>query len=107
MWAAVILQAWRDLFETPTCLDGAKERQEAREEALRFLTDATGEWAESRDAICGLLGEDGDRLRDRALRQMALTPPLSMAAKGQRTAITFKRVKINRPGKLCRAMAAE
>ena len=77
MWCAVIRQAWRDVFEVPTAADGYAERVEARAEALSFLTDETGEWAEHRAFVCGLTGsaECPNRLRERALLQMILTPP--------------------------------
>ncbi|MBI1213783.1 MAG: hypothetical protein GC190_20170 [Alphaproteobacteria bacterium] len=74
MFAAAILQAWGDLFGVPVCLEGG-ERLVAREEARRFLTDESGPWKESRDTICGAIGEDGDTLRANALRQLTLTAP--------------------------------
>lgn len=66
--ASVILQACKDLF------DPSLEREE-RVEAFRFLTDKDGEWAESRQAWCLMVGRDQNRLRTRIIRALRLRSP--------------------------------
>jgi len=57
LWSSVIFHAVNDLFS-------ATDYQGARHEALSFLTDASGGWAESRNNACLLAGLDGDQLRE-------------------------------------------
>ena len=59
--AAVIAQAVRDLFVT--VIVGAPSEEAARREALAFLTDETGAWAQSREALCLEVGIDPGMVR--------------------------------------------
>lgn len=48
-----------------------RERARDREEAIRFLTDATGPWADARTLWCDTIGLDPDVLRERVVAMLA------------------------------------
>jgi len=62
---AILTRAVADLFigdsHTPT------QAETVRREALRFLTDKEGQWAQSRADFCTLCGVDPSLLRDRVI----------------------------------------
>jgi len=64
---SVIRQTILDVFSKT--LSGAhdNEAELERRYALRFLTDATGEWADSRNMWCQMADIDADDLRDRLI----------------------------------------
>lgn len=66
LWSSVIAQAWRDATATiPKDRKATAERD--RDEARRFLTDEYGDFARRRVEICEIVGEDPERLREKAL----------------------------------------
>lgn len=61
LWCEVIARAWGDCFDA------------ADPDAERFLLDAEGEWAQSRENVCAAAGLDPDELRAVAERERART----------------------------------
>ncbi|MGH1416651.1 MAG: hypothetical protein ACRBB0_24390 [Pelagimonas sp.] len=75
---AILMQAYRDLF-IATKTDGSSTftTQAEQDQAISFLTDSTGSLARNRNALCSLIGWDGDVLaeRIRAMMDGADFPP--------------------------------
>lgn len=75
---AILMQAYRDLFIAIKA-DGSSAftTQAEQDQAVSFLTDGTGSLARNRNALCSLIGWDGDALakRIRAMMEGADFPP--------------------------------
>lgn len=77
---AILMQAYRDLFIAVKA-DGLSSftTQSDQDQAISFLTDSAGSLARNRNALCSLIGWDGDALakRIRAMMEGADFPPPS------------------------------
>lgn len=75
---AILMQAYRDLFIAIKA-DGSSSftTQSDQDQAISFLTDSAGSLARNRNALCSLIGWDGDALakRIRAMMEGADFPP--------------------------------
>lgn len=75
---AILMQAYRDLFIAIKA-DGSSTftTQAEQDQAISFLTDSAGSRARNRNALCSLIGWDGDALakRIRAMMDGADFPP--------------------------------
>jgi hypothetical protein len=73
--AAVVQQAWRDLFDALPSGDGGSYANKVtpmeRHEAKLFLTEPRGNWAKARQWYCHGAGIDPDALRNAALKRAA------------------------------------
>ncbi len=76
LFCAVIALAIEDAFCTATVAksNGASCAGNDQREALRFLLDERGEWAEARERICTMAGIDATALRERMLKRKDRTP---------------------------------
>ncbi len=76
--AAILMQAYRDLFIAIKA-DGSSSftTQAEQDQAISFLTDSSGSLARNRNALCSLIGWNGDALakRIRAMMEGADFPP--------------------------------
>lgn len=78
---AILMQAYRDLFLTVTDQSGATfTSRSERDQAMTFLTERTGVMARHRNALCSLIGWNGDVLAAsvRAMMDGAPFPPPSL-----------------------------
>ncbi|MEP3895677.1 MAG: hypothetical protein ABJN52_16995 [Litorimonas sp.] len=63
---AIITQAYRDLFvPVKEGVEPSDEVLRGRDQALAFLTNRTGPFAQHRDHLCSLIGWDGTVLAER------------------------------------------
>jgi hypothetical protein len=68
---AILMQAYRDLFVTVRTESNASfTTQSDQDQAITFLTDQTGAMARHRNALCALIGWDGDVLAARIRAMM-------------------------------------
>lgn len=82
---AILMQAYRDLFLSVINDSGATSAsqtftsQPERDQAITFLTEQTGAMARHRNALCALIGWDGNLLatRVRAMMEGDDFPPSS------------------------------
>lgn len=65
---AVLSRAIHDLFGVVGLTSNKSEAEVAKQEALMFLTQATGGWAKRRNELCEAIGFDGDVVRSRVVR---------------------------------------
>ena len=68
---AILMQAYRDLF-IAIREDGTSSftTQSEQDQAISFLTDQAGSLARNRNALCSLIGWDGDTLASRVRAMM-------------------------------------
>ena len=68
---AIIMQAYRDLLISVKA-DGSSAftTQSDQDQAISFLTDQTGSFARHRNALCSLIGWNGDVLASRIRKMM-------------------------------------
>ena len=66
LFCEVLRWAFADLSGSAACM---KRTSAGTDQSLAFLTDATGDWAESRTAICEAAGLHPDAVREVALRR--------------------------------------
>ncbi|AUH34670.1 hypothetical protein CUV01_15915 [Paracoccus tegillarcae] len=65
------MQAYRDLFVTVRTESNASfTTQSDQDQAITFLTDRAGAYAQHRNALCALIGWDGDVLAARIRAMM-------------------------------------
>ncbi len=68
---AILMQAYRDLFVTVRTESNASfTTQSDQDQAITFLTDKAGAYAKHRNALCALIGWDGDVLAARIRAMM-------------------------------------
>lgn len=67
---AIIMQAYRDLFARISDTTASLTTQTDQDQAIAFLTDDFGRWAQNRNHLCSLIGWDGDVLAARVRRMM-------------------------------------
>jgi len=68
---AILMQAYRDLFVTVRSESNASfTTQSDQDQAITFLTDRSGSLARHRNALCALIGWDGDVLAARIRAMM-------------------------------------
>lgn len=67
---AAIMQAYRDLFARVNDTTASLTTQTDQDQAIAFLTDDFGKWAQHRNHLCSLIGWDGDVLAARVRRMM-------------------------------------
>lgn len=68
---AIIMQAYRDMFVlVRTDSRASLTSQTDQDQAIVFLTDPHGRWAQHRNHLCSLIGWDGDVLAARVRRMM-------------------------------------
>lgn len=67
---ATIMQAYRDLFARVNDTTASLTTQTDQDQAIAFLTDDFGKWAQHRNHLCSLIGWDGDVLAARVRRMM-------------------------------------
>ena len=96
---AILMQAYRDLFVTIRSESNASfTTQSDQDQAITFLTDQSGAMARHRNALCSLIGWDGDVLAARVRRMMdgddfANPNPDANAAAQERHAEAVERVR--------------
>ncbi|WP_417809629.1 hypothetical protein [Thioclava sp.] len=67
---AIIMQAYRDLFARVSDTTTSLTTQTDQDQAIAFMTDDFGKWAQHRNHLCSLIGWDGDVLAARVRRMM-------------------------------------
>lgn len=65
---AILSRAIHDLFGVVGLTANQAERETAKHDALSFLTEPTGGWAQRRNELCDAIGFDGDAVRVRVIR---------------------------------------
>ncbi len=65
---SVLSRAILDLFGPVGLTSTKEEAQQAKRDALLFLTKATGAWAKRRNDLCDAIGFDGDNMRARVIQ---------------------------------------
>lgn len=65
---SVLSRAILDLFGPVGLTSTKEEAQQAKSDALLFLTKKSGAWAKRRNDLCDAIGFDGDNVRDRVIR---------------------------------------
>jgi hypothetical protein len=72
---AILMQAYRDLFLTVRNESNASFTTRAdQDQAISFLTDRAGSLAQHRNALCALIGWDGDQFAARVRAMMEGAP---------------------------------
>lgn len=97
LFAAVIEQAFRELFIPQSSHDG--DREYSRYESIRLLTADYGEWAAHRNWLCTCANIDGDALANNVRQMLLGNQPIALNL-GQRREdeaglLSFKRHQID------------
>lgn len=67
MGRALLRRMFEDITATHVSERGNVSHRD-RKEAIAFLTDTEGQWAESRQDWCDMIGQDASKVRSAALR---------------------------------------
>jgi len=65
---SILSRAVIDLFGSVSLAPNLEEAQQAKQEALTFLTQKSGGWEKRRRELCDAVGIDSDEMRDRVVR---------------------------------------
>lgn len=92
LWRSVVLQVWSDCFNVRRIAPARRtESDEARREAIRWLTLSFDPWREDRETVCSMAGISADMLRTRALERLNAE---RMAADAQERAERVAKVQV-------------